>query len=231
MSDSSGGGSESGVVGPGEVGTRFSEWRCTECGHGHPKNNPPCDRCGSMRFELVETDPEEFAPGAGITYLDVLRENALLAGVALFVLGGAGLALLANSGVLVLSDPFGLGYRYGAVDAVQPDDDGTLTAGELRALVEREYAVESLAWNGRTLRLQYRSEAGSNAGLADELGEVAVTYAEYVGQGGDAERLRVTAVREDGRGVRVTVERSLAQRFADGDLSRSQYVDRALSGE
>ncbi|GGL58012.1 CAP domain-containing protein [Halocalculus aciditolerans] len=31
---------------PGEF-----EWRCKECGTRHPKNSPPCKKCGSMRFE------------------------------------------------------------------------------------------------------------------------------------------------------------------------------------
>jgi len=230
MSESSGAGSGE-VTGPGEIGTRFSEWRCTECGHGHPKNNPPCDRCGNMQFELVETDPDEFAPGEGASYLDILRENAALAAVAFLVVSVAGLAVLANAGVFVLADPFGLGYRYGAVEAVQPDDDGTLTAEEFAGLVDQEYDVQGVSWSGRTLELRYATATDSSGALGTELGDIAVTYAEYVERGGDAARLQVTAVREDGRGARVVVQRSLAQRFVDGELSREQYVSRALGGE
>jgi hypothetical protein len=230
MSESSGAGSGD-VTGPGEIGTRFSEWRCTECGHGHPKNNPPCDRCGNMRFELVETDPTEFEPGGGASYLDILRENAALAAAAFLVLSVVGLTVLANAGVFVLADPFGLGYRYGAVDAVEPDDDGTLTAGEFAGLVAADYDVQSVAWAGRTLELRYATSADSGGAIGSELADVAVTYAEYVGSGGDAAQLQVTAVREDGRGARIVVERSLAQRFVDGELSREQYVSRALGGE
>lgn len=228
MSESSGAGSGD-VTGPGEIGTKFSEWRCTECGHGHPKNNPPCDRCGNMRFELVETDPDEFVPGEGSSYLDILRENAALAVAASLVLSVVGLTVLANAGVFVLADPFGLGYRYGVVDAVEPDDDGTLTAGEFRSLVAADHDVQSVSWSGRTLELRYATNAGSNAALGSELGDIAGTYAEYVGSSGNAAQLQVTAVRGDGSGARVTVERSLAQQFADGELSRDEYVSRALA--
>ena len=230
MSESSGAGSGE-VTGPGEVGTKFSEWRCTECGHGHPKNNPPCDRCGNMRFELVEADPATFEPGSGASYLDILRENAVLAVVAFLVVSVAGLTVLANAGVFVLADPFGLGYRYGAVDAVQPDGDGTLTAGEFHAIVDEEYDVQGVSWSGRTLELRYATNADSGGALGAQLGDIAVTYADYVEQGGDAGRLQVTAVRDDGRSARITVERSLAQRFVDGELSRDEYVSRALGGE
>jgi hypothetical protein len=230
MSESSGAGSGE-VTGPGEVGTKFSEWRCTECGHGHPKNNPPCDRCGNMQFELVETDPSAFEPGSGASYLDILRENAALAVVAFLVVSVAALAVLANAGVFVLADPFGLGFRYGAVEAVQPDGDGTLTAGEFAGLVAEEHDVQGVSWSGRTLELRYATNADSGGALGAELGDIAVTYAEYVERGGDAARLQVTAVREDGRGARIVVERSLAQRFVDGELTREQYVSRALGGE
>ena len=164
MSESSGAGSGD-VTGPGEIGTKFSEWRCTECGHGHPKNNPPCDRCGNMRFELIETDPDEFVPGEGSSYLDILRENAALAVAASLVLSVVGLTVLANAGVFVLADPFGLGYRYGVVDAVEPDDDGTLTAGEFRSLVAADHDVQSVrsGANSATSRAPTPSTSGAAA--------------------------------------------------------------------
>ena len=44
--------------GDGEAG--YAEWRCRNCGHGVPKHNPPCSRCGNMRFERVEVRASEF---------------------------------------------------------------------------------------------------------------------------------------------------------------------------
>jgi hypothetical protein len=219
----------SGVTGPGEVGARFSEWRCTNCGHGHPKNNPPCDRCGTMQFELVETDPEEFVNASGVTYGELIGENRFLVGIVVLLLAVGGLAALAGAGVFVLSDPVGLGYRYGAVEAVEPNDDGQLTAGEFHSLVATDTEVQSVSWSGRTLTLSYATEAASNDVLRAEVGDIAVQYAGYVDRGGDAARLRVEAVREDGRSGSVTVEDSEAQRYADGELSRTAYVNAVLA--
>jgi ribosomal protein L40E len=32
----------------------MTTWVCTECGRSHPRNNPPCSRCGSMHLERRE---------------------------------------------------------------------------------------------------------------------------------------------------------------------------------
>lgn len=29
------------------------DWRCTNCGTTHPRNNPPCNECGGMEFEQI----------------------------------------------------------------------------------------------------------------------------------------------------------------------------------
>jgi hypothetical protein len=182
-----------------------------------------------MRFELVETDPATFEPGTGVSYLDILRENTILASVAFLVVSVATLTILANAGVFVLADPFGLGYRYGAVESVEPNQDEILTGSEFRALVAADYQVQSVTWSGRTLKLTYQTTADSNAATGDELANIAVTYAEYIQAGGDAARLQITAIGDNRRGVRVTVEQSLAKRFLDGELTRKQYVSRALT--
>jgi hypothetical protein len=181
-----------------------------------------------MRFELIETDPATFEPGNGISYLDILRENSTLTTIAVVVVSVAALTVLANAGVFVLGDPFGLGYRYGAVEPVEPDQDGILTGGEFRALVAADYQVQSMAWSGRTLRVTYRTTADSEVATGDELADIAVIYAEYIRAGGDAARLQITAVRDDGGGFRITVEQSLANRFLEGELTRNQYVSKAL---
>lgn len=209
---------------------RYDVWRCPECGHEHPKNNPPCDRCGAMRLDRVQVTEEDFeseleAP----SFLDLVAENPLPAIVAAVVLAVAGVAVLAGSGVFVVSDPFGLGYRYGAVEAVEPDDDGTFTAGEFRAAVEEEYEVETVRYSGRRLDLVYRTEAASDEAFTGEVATIAELYARYAASGGNAERLRIVATDDGDRVGRLTVESSWAREFAAGDLSREEYLSRIAS--
>ena len=209
---------------------RYDVWRCPECGHEHPKNNPPCDRCGAMRLDRVQVTEDDFeseleAP----SFLDLVAENPLPAIVAVVVLAVAGVAVLAGSGVFVVSDPFGLGYRYGAVEAVEPDDDGTFTAGEFRAAVEEEYEVETLRYSGRRLELVYETDATSDEAFTGEVATVAELYARYAASGGDAERLRIVATADGDRVGRLTVESSWAREFAAGDLSREAYLSRITS--
>ena len=209
---------------------RYDVWRCPECGHEHPKNNPPCDQCGAMRLDRVEVTEDDFdAELDAPSFLDLLAENPLPAVVAVAVVAVAVVAVLAGSGVFVVSDPFGLGYRYGAVDAVEPDDDGTFTAGEFRAAVEEEYEVETVRYSGRRLELVYETGAGSNEAFTGEVATVAELYARYAASGGDAERLRIVATADGDRVGRLTVESSWAREFAAGDLSREEYLSRIAS--
>ena len=209
---------------------RYDVWRCPECGHEHPKNNPPCDRCGAMRLDRVEVTEDDFESELDTpSFLDLLAENPLPAVVAFVVVAVAGVAVLAGSGVFVVSDPFGLGYRYGVVDAVEPDDDGTFTAGEFRAAVEAEYEVETLRYSGRRLELVYRTGADSNEAFTGEVATVAELYARHVASGGDTERLRIVATANGNRVGRLTVESSWAREFAAGDLSREDYLSRIAS--
>lgn len=209
---------------------RYDVWRCPECGHEHPKNNPPCDRCGAMRLERVQVTEDDFESELDTpSFLDLMAENPLPVVVAALVLAVAAVAVLAGAGVFVVSDPFGLGYRYGAVDAVQPDDDGTFTAGEFRAAVEEEYRVETVRYSGRQLELVYETGATSNEAFTGEVATVAELYARYVSSGGDAERLRIVATSDGNRVGRLTVESSWAEEFASGDLSREAYLSRIAS--
>ncbi|MEF8842904.1 MAG: hypothetical protein V5A62_14980 [Haloarculaceae archaeon] len=209
---------------------RYDVWRCPECGHEHPKNNPPCDRCGAMRLDRVEITGADFEDELDTpSFLDLLAENPLPAVVAFLVLAVAGVAVLAGSGVFVVSDPFGLGYRYGVVDAVEPDDDGTFTAGEFRAAVEAEYEVETVRYDGRQLELVYRTDAASDEAFTGEVATVAELYARHVDSGGDTERLRIVATADGNRVGRLTVESSWAREFAAGDLSREAYLSRIAS--
>jgi hypothetical protein len=214
----------------GEYG--YTEWRCESCGHGTPRNNPPCNRCGNMSFEQVEvhaSDFDEATRAAGTR--ELLRENARTVGAAVALVLVVGTATLASAGVFVLSDPLGLGYRYGAVDAVTPDDDGRLTAAELHGRAAAVHDDTALRWSGRRLELAYDSRAGSNAALAAEFVRIGGWYATYVDDGGDAARLRITAaVGERGR-ARVTVERADAAAVAAGDITESEYRTRILGGD
>ncbi|WP_255197134.1 hypothetical protein [Halorarius litoreus] len=208
----------------------YTEWRCTNCGHGVPKNNPPCDRCGNMEFEQVEVHESDFdAEIQGASNRELLRQNALSVGGGVAILLVVALAVLANAGVFVLSDPVGLGYRYGAVDPVTPNDDGTLTAAEFHGQLAAEFDDTSLRWSGRGLELAFRSDATSNAELAEDIMVAARGYATYVDDGGDAATLQITVEVPDGR-ARVTVDRADAAAFAAGDISESTYQSRVFAG-
>jgi hypothetical protein len=216
-------------TGEGEdVEAAYTEWRCTNCGRGVPKHNPPCKRCGNMQFEQFEVRASDVDVGTASTR-ELLRENARPVGAGLLVLAVVAAVSLANVGVFVISDPLGLGYRYGAVTPVAADDDSQLTAAEFHGQVASEYRDTSLSWSGRTLELSYASDATSNEALAAELVEVAVLYATYVDDGGDAARLQIAAELE-GRGqARVVVGRADAAAFAAGDISRATYRERVLA--
>lgn len=209
---------------------RYDVWRCPECGHEHPKNNPPCDRCGTMGLERVEVTEDDFEAELDTpSFLDLLAENPLPAVVAAVVVSVAAVAVLAGSGVFVLSDPFGLGYRYGAVEAVEPDGDGTFTAGEFRGAVAEEYEVETVRYSGRRLELVYRTDSTSNEGFTGEVATIAELYARYAASGGEAERLRIVPTADGNRVGRLTVESSWAREFAAGDLTRETYLSRIAS--
>lgn len=206
----------------------YTEWRCTNCGRGVPKHNPPCKRCGNMGFEQVEVRASDIDVGTASTR-QLLRENARPVGAGLLVLALVAAVSLANVGVFVVSDPFGLGYRYGAVSPVADDGDSQLTAAEFHGRVASDYRDTALSWSGRTLELSYASDATSNDALAAELVDIAVVYATYVDDGGDAARLQITADLAGDGGARVVVERADAAAFAAGDISRATYRDRILA--
>ena len=203
----------------------YTEWRCTNCGNAAPKNTPPCRRCGAMSFEQTEVRASDFDEETRVpSTVAILRENAPVVAAALAVLVVVGVATLASAGVFVVSDPV-FGYRYGAVPAESPDDDGRLTAAEFHGRVAERHADTTLSWSGRTLRLSFRSGAESGDVLAAEVVDVAVVYAAYVEGGGDAARLQITA-RVGDRRARAVVDTADAAAFARGDITRETYVDR-----
>ena len=122
-------------------------------------------------------------------------------------------------------DPVGLGIRFGAVDAVAPNDDTTLTAAELHGRIADQYTDTSMRWYGQGLELTYRSDATTNRELVEEITAIAIWYAEYVGDGGEADSLTITARADDGR-AHVTVNRAAATAFVTNDITKAQYQNR-----
>ncbi len=205
----------------------YTEWRCTNCGNAAPKNSPPCRRCGGMQFEQAEVRASDFDRETRVpSTAAILRENARVAAAAVAVAAVVVVAALASAGVFVVTDP-AFGYRYGAVPAESPDDDGRPTAAEFHGRVAADHAETALSWSGRTLQLTFRSDAEAGDALADEVVAVAVTYAAYVERGGDGARLRITA-RVGDRRARAVVEGEDAAAFARGDITREAYAGRVV---
>lgn len=210
-----------------EIEHRYTAWQCTNCGNEIPKNNPPCTRCGNMRFEQIEVHERDFDDEIrGPSTLQLLREHALTVGAGVAILLGVAVAVLAHAGVFIVSDPVGLGYRYGAVEATTPNDDGTLTASEFHGRVAATYSDTSLRWKGRKLLLSYQSSASSKEVLEDELTEIAMWYATYISDGGDAEQLRITTRLSGDRRAQVVVMSSDARQFAAGEITEAEYRSR-----
>lgn len=79
--------SDGGEESADEVHHSYVEYRCTACGKGHPRNNPPCDRCGNMEFEAVtveDVDVDDYLPeGPGFPTRELVAAVAIIALVAL----------------------------------------------------------------------------------------------------------------------------------------------------
>lgn len=71
----------------------YIEYRCTSCGKGHPRNNPPCDRCGNMEFEAVtveDVDVDDYLPeGPGFPTRELAAAVGVIALVAVALAFGA----------------------------------------------------------------------------------------------------------------------------------------------
>lgn len=70
-----------------ELQGSYVEYRCTECGNEHPRNTPPCDRCGNMSFEAVQVDDVDVGDyiesgGSALSVRDVAIAVAVLVGLA-----------------------------------------------------------------------------------------------------------------------------------------------------
>ncbi|MFC7155981.1 hypothetical protein ACFQPA_10990 [Halomarina halobia] len=67
------------------------EWRCPHCAMHHPRNSPPCSRCGNPTLERVAVvlDPPEETVGLRARALAAGRAAVPIAGLMLAVVGGA----------------------------------------------------------------------------------------------------------------------------------------------
>lgn len=194
------GGDPGGAAEPG-----YTEWRCADCGHGHPKNNPPCDRCGLMQLEKTRVTAADFdGEVEPPSLLDEARDRPYLTAAAAVTL----LAVVA----VVLAWPFTVHSPvgddiYGPVAAEAPDEEGPLTAGELRHRLDGELATTSMWWRGNWLEVNYATTATSRSTFVAEVRHVVDSYAAYVAAGGDAERLQVVVRVEGDRAGSFYVER------------------------
>jgi len=80
-----------------EADVTTTVWVCPSCGREHPKNSPPCSRCGASKLEMEEKRVADYDVGAATSYRDLVTPRyavAVLAALAvglLFVAGVTGL--------------------------------------------------------------------------------------------------------------------------------------------
>ncbi|GGM70420.1 hypothetical protein GCM10009017_20780 [Halarchaeum rubridurum] len=128
------------------------------------------------------------------------------------------------------------------VTATEPDGDGTATAGELRWLLahgDGALDVRSMRVDGDRIDVTFASDADDLTAFLQEIGKVLNAYARYVDSDGSATRLvghvadrattDYTGGGEYGQADRFHVEREWAVRFNDGDLSKREYLQKALN--
>lgn len=77
---------------PGPSGGSYVEWRCQSCDRAHPKNNPPCSRCGHETLERHRVDAadvtvEETPDGYGV-------DDSLVAGFDWTTVAGVGIVVV-----------------------------------------------------------------------------------------------------------------------------------------
>ena len=116
------------------TGDSVTVWACTECGRQHPRNNPPCSRCGNMALEQREQHFEDIQPDGG-SWLDALLSRYGLGLVGVVLLAG----ILAAGGAGIIDVP-GIGTGPPAVEDV-PGNESSVGHLDL-AEVEQEYVEE-----------------------------------------------------------------------------------------
>jgi len=109
-------------------------WVCRACGREHPKNAPPCSRCGHTTLERERrgVDPDELAAPS---YRDLVTPGYLA--ILLVVLSLAALFVLGLAGVVDLP-----GFPDDSVPEVDAPGDGTAAGDISLADVEATYLAE-----------------------------------------------------------------------------------------
>jgi hypothetical protein len=134
-------------------------WVCTECGREHPKNTPPCSRCGAATLEKQRQAIDETELTAP-SYRDLLTPAYVLAAL-LAVLGAIVLVFVITSGVAVLGVGGGGGDGGLAVNGPVPGDATSASGTDIEA-VERAY-LDALG---------DRSETGTTAAVPERSAEL-----------------------------------------------------------
>ena len=106
---SGGGGSD---LRPGQF-----EWVCQDCGRGHPKNSPPCSRCGGMDLER-EPISYDLSDAEAASYLELGKYHIVAAAVllALVVLTALGVIPVPQLGAPSIDDAPGESERAAGID-------------------------------------------------------------------------------------------------------------------
>ena len=136
------------------TGDSVTVWACTECDRQHPRNNPPCSRCGHMSFEQREQHFEDIQPSGG-GWLDALFSRYGLGLVGAVLL----LGIFAAGGAGIIDVP-GMATGPPTVEDV-PGDESEVGHLDL-AEVEQEYVAEL---NDRRTAADY-NELDRSDGLA-----------------------------------------------------------------
>ncbi|PSQ44185.1 hypothetical protein BRD17_04645 [Halobacteriales archaeon SW_7_68_16] len=72
----------------GATAETVSEWVCVDCGCTHPRNSPPCSRCGSFEIERRERAVGDVPDAEADGYLAVGRRDLVYGLVAILLLVG-----------------------------------------------------------------------------------------------------------------------------------------------
>ncbi len=105
---------ESDDGGPG--GDTTTVWACTECGRAHPRNSPPCSRCGHMNLEREVREFDDVAASGG-GWLDALDRKHVLGFAGAFLL--LGVVLASTLGLLGLGGPPSVDDVPGSAESVE----------------------------------------------------------------------------------------------------------------
>jgi ribosomal protein L37E len=202
----------------------MTTWVCTECGRSHPRNNPPCSRCGAMSLEQREErfDDAETAGGGWFDAVDPKVVVGFVGAVALLVLlvGPAmGVFDLPGTGPPAVEDVPGEAESVGGVDLGEVERSFVSRLGEARS----DDGASDLSWN-RELGL---------VATFDNRWRVKREYTDETGPSDEAFRRAATSVDScDNDAIQLehhrtgtTVDGQQADGFASADAMAAALVD------